>query len=199
MHSGCRGGWVGWAVISLIIGLSISVGARDLRVPDEFRTIEDAVRAATFGDTVVVQDQFVIRDSISLRNVRRLTIKGEFRFRRNTVIQGLRETEPVFELMNCRELTFKNLTIQGGSVGISAENCRDIEIVECLVQENVEAGLSGSGFVLEETTVTSNGTWGIELIGDPYAPTDAVIELIDSFVTANIAGGMKIKDAYVYL
>ena len=147
MYSGHRGRWVGWLAISLIIGLFVTASAAEIHVPDDYRTIEEAVRNADRDDTIVVEDRFIIRDSITLRNERRLTIEGEFRFRRNTVIQGRRDTEPVIELLNCSDITFKNLTIQSGSVGISATNSRNIEIVECVIQDNAGSGLVGYDFI----------------------------------------------------
>jgi hypothetical protein len=107
MRSGYRSGLAGWLLFMAVAVLSVAVLADEIHVPDDYRTIEEAVRNADWGDTIVVSDKTTIRDSITIRNARRLTIEGEFRFRRNTVIQGRRDTDPVIELLNCSDITFQ--------------------------------------------------------------------------------------------
>ena len=201
MGTGSRG----WSVIALfttvLVVWAALCNAADLRVPDDYRTIEEAVRAARSGDTIIVEDRS-LRDSITIRNARRITITNDSH--RDVVLRGRRDTEPVIELINCSDITIIGFTIQSGSMGIYAERCRDITLEECTVKWNAGPGLyvdeytaqtTTKIFILEDTTIMENATWGIEVIGDPESLAKAQIEMIDSEITGNRSGGLMIRDA----
>ena len=94
MRSGYRSGLTGWLLFMAVAVLSVALLADEIRVPEDYRTIQQAVREAKWGDTIIVSSRMTIRDSITLRNVRRLTIQGEFRFRRNTAVSYTHLTLP---------------------------------------------------------------------------------------------------------
>ena len=150
----------------VVAGSVVSLGAT-IRVPDDHRTLEQALRAANRNDIIEITRTIAVRDNVDVRNIRDVTVRYDGFFNRMATIQGRRDTEPVIKLTNCRNITFENITIQSGSVGLNIIDGDNIVFRECVIQKNVGAGVVGTGIVLEDTQVIDNLGWGIELIGDP--------------------------------
>nr|MBN1858631.1 right-handed parallel beta-helix repeat-containing protein [Candidatus Bipolaricaulota bacterium] len=184
----------------LLLAITATAGWADtLKVPDDYRDLEDALRNADRGDVIEITRSRTFRESLSLRNVRDLTITVG-RSARNVVVQGRRVSDPVIELINCRDITIEGLTIQSGSVGIDVRSGgTDIVIRECILQQNVTSGITGYDYTLEGCSVIDNGAWGVELIGDPTNPDEAEITLIDTQVQRNFSGGLRVQSAIAHL
>jgi hypothetical protein len=188
------------AAIMLVVGLSFLVGvstvttARTIQVPGEYRTLQQAINAARSGDKIVLTSTRTLRENIELRNDRRLTITTSSRTRQVT-INGSRRDEPVITLTNCSSITFENIIIQSGSVGVFSQNSKDIVFTDCTIEKNRTAGLQGTGFTLEDCVVERNGTWGVELIGDPTDPSKMEAMIETSTIAYNRQGGVSVRAA----
>jgi hypothetical protein len=181
--------------LSFLVGVSTVTLAKTIEVPGDYNTLQRAIDAARNGDKIVLTTRArTLRENIELRNDRRLTITTSSRTRQVT-INGSRRNEPVITLTNCSSITFENIIIQSGSVGVFSQNSKDIVFTDCTIEKNRTAGLQGTGFTLEDSVVERNGTWGVELIGDPTDPSkvEAVIET--STIAYNRQGGVSVRAA----
>ncbi|UCF09971.1 MAG: right-handed parallel beta-helix repeat-containing protein, partial [Candidatus Bipolaricaulota bacterium] len=186
----------------VILGLLLAcvaahtVFADEIRVPDDYRSLQQAVNASSAGDEIIITRRTALRENVTIRNARRLTITTA-RTASEVVLQARDHDEPVIELANCRQVLIENLNIQSGSVGVFCENGDDVVFSNCIIQENKTVGITGTGFELEECTVRWNLTWGVELIGDPEDPTEVHALITDSVIHRNFGGGVRIQAATV--
>ena len=110
-------------------------------------------------------------------------------------INGSRRDKLAVRLTNCSQITFENIIIQGGSVGVVSTNSSKITFDKCTIEKNRTAGLQDTGFILDESTVQLNGTWGMELIGDPTDPSRVQAIIQKSTITGNRQGGVSVQAA----
>ena len=184
--------------VAAAVGLSALSRGIEYHVPDEYRTLREALQAAGTGDTIVLSTRRAIRESVTVRNKRQITIRAEDTFRRSATVEGRYDDEPVFELINCRDITFERINItaregddgvRSSAVGITTDNCTDIVLRECAISAHGGPGVKGGAITLEECTVSGNLTWGIELT------EGAGMTLISTAVEGNANGGLYIRNA----
>ncbi len=195
---------VGVLVVLTVAGTGIVTSGDTINVPDDYNTLREALQEADAGDVIEIS-RSTLRESISVRSVRGVTVRSENKSRPVTII-GRYDTKPVLDLTNCRDLVFENVEIQSGSVGVQITNSQEVTFVKCIVQLNNGAGFyandlsddlvnSINEFTLEECTVRDNLGWGIERIGDPTKIQDSRVNLVKSTITNNALGGLHIQSA----
>jgi hypothetical protein len=170
-----------------------SVAGSTISVPADYSTLKEALQEASSGDVIEIS-RTTLRESISVRNLRDITIRAERETRPATLI-GRYDTKPVLELINCRDLVFENLIIQSGSVGIQVGGGQEIIFRNCVVEQNYGTGVVGYDLTLESCRIQDNLGWGVELIGDPNNVQDAQLVLIGTTIENNQLGGFRIQAA----
>lgn len=133
----------------LALALSEAHGAT-LRVPEDHRSIQEAVNAAAPGDTVLVNDG-EYRENVSIsKPVVLKSANGPDA----TITEAAVEAEPVFNVSNASAVTLEGFTARGSDAsGISLKNVTKSSIT------NNRAVSNGSGISLfnsHENTVTAN-------------------------------------------
>ena len=130
---------VGVLVVLAVAGTGIVASGDTINVPDDYNTLREALQEADAGDVIEIS-RSTLRESISVRNVRGVTVRSENKNRPVTII-GRYDTKPVLDLTNCRDLVFENVEIQSGSVGVQITNSQEVTFVKCIVQLNNGAGV----------------------------------------------------------
>lgn len=206
--------WIVFLAAGILLTLAAGGSAKEIKVPGDYSDLEKAIREAKPGDKVVITSSKTFRDNIVVRNARRLTITTSSRSRVAT-IQARRVEEPALSLSSCSDIVFENFIIQSGSYGVLASNCRDIMFANTTVQSasvgvsalncrgmtfrdslitmNIGSGLVGSGYVLDESTVSKNLGWGMEIIGDEDRIGELGAELTETSVSGNALGGVLLR------
>jgi len=106
-----------------------------LRVPQDFATIQEAIDAAVFGETIVVASG-VYHEHIGVD--KSLTLKGESC--NTTIIDGDGETR-IIVVIKASEVRFSGFTIRNGSGGLLLEYSNDSIIADSIIAGTLE-GLS---------------------------------------------------------
>ena len=207
MPRGAMRGIGALVTVGVLVLAGLAAWGDEIRVPEDYDSLEEAMKMAGWDDVILISHMHDVHESISVRNVRRVTITGSWVFSNNT-IEGRYDTEPVIELINCSDITFENVDIiarrlsdnrRTSSGGIRTERCSDIQFINCSITTHGGPGIEGGGIELENCTIRDNLTWGIELVGDPSDPTATELSLEDTTVTSNPSGGLRIQDAVVTL
>jgi len=140
-------------------------GAKVLRVPQDYNTIQGALNAASSGDTILVgegtyREQLKVEKSLSLIGQNKLT----------TIIEGNSTSEAVdvFESF----VTISGFTIKSGYRGITVFDSRNTTITGNIISANtVGVDLTGANFsMVSGNIVTANNLTGIAL-SDAYNNT----------------------------
>ncbi|RLG93469.1 hypothetical protein DRO29_07680, partial [Candidatus Bathyarchaeota archaeon] len=192
-----------------LLGIA-SLPARELHVPQDYRTIQEAIDAARPGDVILVEPGTYVEN---LRiDVRELAIRGTDPDAGQVVIRAKFPEEPVV-LIRERDVRLSNLTLTGGLRGIEIEsraddptlfnlivrgNSRDGlfleeirsgELSESLVEGNGAAGVyvgSRATFRLEANRIKGNRT-GVEAL-------NATLELRENLISENVHCGLKVDE-----
>jgi len=195
--------WLGTAGIS-------ALAPGELRVPQDYGTIQEAIDAARPGDVISVEPGAYVEN---LRiDVRELAIRGTDPDASKVVIRAKFPEEPVV-LIRERDVRLSNLTLTGGLRGIEIEsraddptlfnlimrgNSRDGlfleeirsgELSESLVEGNGAAGVyvgSRANFRLEANRIIGNRT-GVEAL-------NATLELRENLISGNVHCGLKVDE-----
>ncbi|MFW6254464.1 MAG: right-handed parallel beta-helix repeat-containing protein [Chitinivibrionales bacterium] len=109
-----------------------SVAARQIRVPDDFSSIQQAVNEASVGDTVFVENG-IYKERLQMQHGVILTGENPDK----TIIRGNRG-EPVIRAAN--RAVVKNFTIEKGAIGILSENT-DMLIERNIIRQNDATGI----------------------------------------------------------
>ena len=117
-------------LVALVVGVA---HAAKIEVPNDYRRLQDAIDAASSGDEIVITRRTSLRENITLRNERRLTITTT-RTAEGVVVQARDHEDPVIELTNCRDIVFENITIQSGSYGVWCSNGNDVVFSNCTIE-----------------------------------------------------------------
>ncbi len=155
----------------LLLLLASVATAKVVYVPDNYPTIQQAVNAASDGDTIV------IRDGVYIENIKinkSIIIKSE-NGSANCILQAAYKRKPVFDVnadhVNISGFTIKNSTaFRIAGIRVNAANCN---IANNSIQNNyigVYLRYSDNNYV--KNNVISNNTFGIEL----YHSKDNVIK-----------------------
>ncbi|MGQ9478358.1 MAG: right-handed parallel beta-helix repeat-containing protein, partial [Candidatus Bipolaricaulia bacterium] len=172
-----------------LFGMASVAWAETLEVPSaRYDTLQEAIDDAGPGDEIVITTSQTFRENIKIRNKRRIKIRTELTSRKAT-IQARRDTDPTVTITSSSDITFENIIITGGAVGVTAENSSKILFKRCEIRGNKGVGLSGTGLSLDNSTVTENATWGLELTGEVSATITA------STISKNPSGGISVRSA----
>ncbi len=143
-----------------IICMSLSLAAAEIHVPADYASIQDAVLAASSGDTIIVAaGQYT---GVSIGNKSNLTVRGE----QGATIKGR------IVIYNCTNLTIEGFQITSPQEGIlvmgtiKGLTIRNNDIVSCRKHGITFTETSiYSDVVIEGNTIAENGYDGIQLLG----------------------------------
>jgi len=138
-------------VISIIItGTS---GAADIHVPDNYKTIQEAVNSASPGDTIIVNEGDYAENIVISKPLTVKSSKGPDA----SVVRAAVSGKPVFEVKNVREAEIAGFTATGSLIaGIYIDTSDNVIIKDNRAIDN------GSGIILSSSNnnILSNNVAG---------------------------------------
>jgi len=192
---------LGTLAAALVVAVGAQVLADTIDVPGDYNTLREALQEADSGDVIEIS-RTSLRESLSVRNVRNVTVRSE-REGRSVTITGRYDSKPVIELINCRDVVFQDIAVQSGSVGVQLTGSQEVTFLRCAMQKNFGTGVVGTDtstsgatlFTLDECTIEQNLGWGVERVGDPNRIQDSKIEILNTTIRDNALGGFRIHAA----
>ncbi len=167
----------------LILASSIAVSATTICVPDDYSTIQEAINAASSGDTVVVRDGTYTENVIV--NKDHLTIKSE-NGARVTIIEAVRINDSVFTI-NTDYVTIQGFAAKRGSSGIYLIDADYCNIFGNITSSNTNNGIylvRSSDNTLNGNTASDNSEKGI------YVRDSSNNDLINNTASGNSDKGI---------
>lgn len=150
-----------FVLIALII-MSIDARAATIRVPSDYKTIQESINNASPGDTIVVSEG-AYKENISIN--KSLALKSE-RGAGATIVKAYSGQEPVFKLMDADGVAITGFTISGSLVaGILVHGASNSRITENKIVNNgygIFISASHNNLVANNTT-NRNELYGIYL------------------------------------
>ncbi len=109
--------------------------ARQIQVPADYPTIQNAIDAAASGDTIALSDG-TYKENITINKP--LTLRSASFNSELAIIKAKSPVKPVIAVLSTKEVNITNLTIQGSTFkpGIYAEKCLQCRFVSNYLQEN---------------------------------------------------------------
>ena len=187
----------------LIFASSIAVSATTICVPDDYSTIQEAINAASSGDTVVVRDGTYTENVIV--NKDHLTIRSE-NGARVTIIEAVRIDESVFRI-NTDYITIQGFTAKLGCSGIYLINADYCNIFGNITSSNTNNGIylvRSSDNTLNGNTASDN-SYGIHLVysssndlinNTASGNSDKGIHLVSSSSDNTLNGNIALDNSY---
>ena len=191
-------------VIAVVMAFT-GVASAELRVPEDYPTIGEAITAAGPGDVILIAPG-VYRENLTIAK-RDLTLAGADPA--TVIIQAKFPDLPVVTIRE-RNITLLGLTLTGGQRGVKIENRADNAVLANLViRGNEDEGLlvdGGRDGEVRRCTITGNGKGvyvgnrgSLRLQGNRIAENRAGIEAVDAnrlelrenFVTGNRGCGLN--------
>lgn len=125
--------------------------AAELKVPDDFRTIQEAIDEAATGDVIVIEDGIYTENLVLVSDIE---LRGQETAR--TILQA---ENTLMQLSGLSGVTIRNLTFNAGDIGIELIGSLDIEIVNNVFAGNGTAISvdSGSDARIRHNTFHDNG------------------------------------------
>ena len=141
-----------------------ATSAKTIYVPDEYATIQKAVKNADPGDTIIVRDAvYFIYYFNTIRVDKRLTLRSE-NGSKNCIVQAVSPDDGVF-YVTADYVNISGFTIIDGDYGIYLYNAENCNITNNFISNN-EYGIqlkSSSNNVITGNSVSNNEWWGIYL------------------------------------
>ena len=170
---------------------------RTLVVPDEYKTIHTAMKAAESGDTVFVKAGIYEEDEITLKDGVKLVGEARDRVTLRIDIQKGRDVDVI--LADQPNGLIKNLTVEHigktyakrRQVGIFLVDS-SVEVVNCRIRKSVGYGMvvKNSQPVIRNCIFESNGFSGIKVIGKRSFPS-----ILDCNIRSNQQNGVYFDSA----
>lgn len=150
------------ACLVVLTGATTTLHAVTIYVPDNFKTINEAVKNASPKDTIIVNegnytDNIVITKPLTIRS-----LKGPDA----SMVHALIKTEPVFKVSNADEVALIGFTITGSlTAGIYFYNSHNGQILDNKIINNGNGVFlySSSKNILANNSASSNEQYGIYL------------------------------------
>ncbi|MEM4413247.1 MAG: right-handed parallel beta-helix repeat-containing protein, partial [Candidatus Caldarchaeum sp.] len=199
------------AVLILAMGLATTAALSpgELRVPQDYKTIQEAINAAKSGDTILV-DPGTYVENLTITK-REITIRGADP--EKVIVQAKFADDPVV-LIRERDVRISSLTLTGGSRGVQIDPRADTPVLSRLVvRANKSEGLFVEGVrsgELRDSLIAQNGKGvfvgsraAFRLQGnritqnqDGVEASDANrLELVENFVIENRGCGLRADEA----
>lgn len=149
--------WIGVAVLSVAVFIAFITLAKEIRVPQDFPTIQKAVDAAAPGDVIII-DKGIYKEFVVIPETKpRLTL----RCLEGAVIEG---TINSF----AETTTIEGCTITGPGHGIRLFNATGSKVLKNSLIRNDRHGVVAdgrySGILIEENKINGNGETGVCLL-----------------------------------
>jgi len=154
-------------VTEAVYALQVTSGARTImstaiiNVPGDFDTIQEAIDAASEGDTITVaagtynENIFIRKDHITIEGADKAT----------TIISAGNTAAETIKIYNCTNVTINNVQIKGGIIGIKAF-AANFYITNSIIQNN-DVGIKtqfNASAIIEDSFVKNNTVDGLKCI-----------------------------------
>jgi len=160
---------IGTSTSDSIKAAALDVNTDELYVgsSEKYKTIQEAIDDAKEGSTIVIRSKFLkdtpqpYLESVVV-NKSNITITGEGD--RTTIISGT-NAGSALTLKGVKNVKISNLTITGGTSGISFQGSNNNLIENCNIIENTESGISfnsGSDNIISMCNISNNEFYGIQ-------------------------------------
>ncbi len=185
-------------LISVLCLFAESVSARTIKVPSEYKSIQQAVYAAKNGDQVKIAAG-IYKENISVPH--KISILGEGV--KTTVITPLSSLPtPIFSIFD--DCIVSGLTIKKAKAGsvaaILIKNCSP-RISNCIITDNRDSGIviqNGNKTIISYNKITINFKSGIEVIGgSPLISNNRIFANQYSGIT-NLNASSQIENNLIY-
>lgn len=131
------------ACSAVFIGAAATSHAATIYVPDNFKTINEAVKSASPKDTIIVNSGSYTENIIII--AKPLTIKSS-KGPDASVVHALVKSEPVFKISNVKDAAIIGFTATGSDIaGIYLLNSNNVQVID-----NKTAG-NGSGILIRSS------------------------------------------------
>ena len=147
-------------VVSIVIFPAYLVMAQGtIYVPDDYATVQEAINAASPGDTIYVRSGTYNENLIITKS---LTLTGEDRD--TTIITAQAWGSPAISITGQSNVTISNLTIRNDGIdGVYVNGCNNISLINNNIYSEYHEGvyiMNSSGIDLVDNDIQSNGTTG---------------------------------------
>ena len=154
-------------LIEAINALRVASGAQSatstqiLNVPGDFATIQEAIDAASEGDTIsIAATTITVTERILIHYKKNITVTGVDKA--STIVQAGTSDFRVFDIQRSNGVSFSNMTIQNGDIGVYVDYSL-VNFQNCNIQNNVELGIyarHNTRLFLMDSLVQNNGSGG---------------------------------------
>ncbi len=136
--------------VILVLSTSTLLLADVLHVPMHYSTLQQAIYSAPNNANAIIEiaDGHICNEVVIVSNKSGLTIRGKYPCTTTPIIKGSSNYASIIKMVNCNNITIKNLTIQfhentGVAYGIELWNSRNVNI-----SDNTIENLSSSGWMI---------------------------------------------------
>ena len=150
------------ACLVVFIGATTTLHATTIYVPDNFKTINEAVKNASPKDTIIVNEGNYAENIVITKPLTIRSSKGPDA----SMVYALIKTEPVFKVSNAYEAAIIGFTVSGSlTAGIYFYNSHNGQILDNKIINNGNGILlySSSENILANNSASSNEQYGIYL------------------------------------
>ena len=185
------------ATFSHIISVSVADESVTRIVPNQYKTIHDAMQAAQYGDTIFIKAGVYVQNKIALKNgvkligegMEKVTLKCDIHKGRNSCV--IVASNPIGVI---KDLTVEHIgtnLAEDRQVGIYLVNS-SVEVVNCRVRESVGHGIAvkNSKSKITNCILEDNGFAGICVFGEESYP-----EIRDCKIIRNEHDGILIRSS----
>ena len=150
------------ACLAVFIGATTTLHAATIYVPDNFKTINEAVKNASPKDTIIVNEGNYAENIVITKPLTIRSSKGPDA----SMVYALIKTEPVFKVSNAYEAAIIGFTVSGSlTAGIYFYNSQNGQILDNKIINNGNGVLlySSNKNILANNSASSNEQYGIYL------------------------------------
>lgn len=167
--------WVGLA------GASLASSPREIRVPEDYPTIQEAIDAAEPGDVILVGAR-TYQENLLI--TKRLSLKGEGRYL--VTLRAADSQRPSILVKGDANVSLAGLTITGGADGIRIIGSGSVIANDIVVEGNEEGIYLGpfARFELASSKISNNRGDGLIILGQA--------QVHDSEISGNGFQGLKV-------
>ncbi|MBI9075606.1 MAG: Ig-like domain-containing protein [Desulfatibacillum sp.] len=168
-----------------------------IMVPTEYGTAQEALDAATSGDHILLESGTFTENLVLTSRHAGITFTGSGYGQ--TVLDGSGNTASVIFVDESSDVVIRDLTVVSGANGIEVYGGGIVDIINCQIALNSEAGIHITGnsyYDITNNLIHNNGQWGVYLFSTivTKAGTPMEAELLNNTIAYNSLGGVYSYD-----